>query len=158
MMLLVMGGVDVNPGPLADQLMLDLILEHVKNQGHETEPIREMMKAHSQEIADTRKGIDDLGPKFNLLNEAVSSVINYYNQIKMAVRKWEERQEVLDRKVRFLEDGYKKKNIIIFGLEEKGGEGFLIPRSCSGAREGYHENEYICFGHDNTFRLGKKRW
>jgi hypothetical protein len=46
MMLLVMGGVEVNPGPPADHLKLDLILEHVKNQGHETKTIREMLKEH----------------------------------------------------------------------------------------------------------------
>jgi hypothetical protein len=84
-----------------DQLKLNLILEHVKNQGHKTETFREIMKVHSQEVTNARKGIDDLGPKFDLLNEAINSVINDYNQIKLAVRRWEERQEVVDHKVLF---------------------------------------------------------
>jgi hypothetical protein len=63
-----------------------------------------MIKVHSQEIADTRNGTDDLGPKSDLLNEAINSVINHYNQIKLAIRRWEERQEVVDCKVQFLED------------------------------------------------------
>jgi hypothetical protein len=158
MILLVMGGVEVNPGPPADQLKLDLILEHVKNQGHKTKMIREIMKAHSQKIDDTRKGTDYSGPKFDPLNEAINSVINDYNWIKLAIRSWEERQEVLDCKMQFLKDRYEEKNIIISGLEEKGDEGFFdILKVVVEFLRDTMKMDMSVSDTDKVFRLGKRR-
>jgi hypothetical protein len=61
MMLLVMGGAEVNPEPPVDQQKSDPILELVKNQGLENQ-----MRVHSQKTAGTTKGTNTLGQNLTL--------------------------------------------------------------------------------------------
>lgn len=50
---LVIGGVELNPGPPADQ-----ILSHVKSQARESEVINELLEKHNQEIVDLRNEVN----------------------------------------------------------------------------------------------------
>jgi hypothetical protein len=73
--ILVIGGVEVNPGPQADQAKIDQILAYVKNQEKDSKLIKQMVEAHKQEMADMRRGTDSLGPKFDQLSEMVTGMI-----------------------------------------------------------------------------------
>jgi hypothetical protein len=48
--LLVIGGVEVNPGPQAEQTKIDQILTYVKNQEKEIKAIKNMVEAHKKEM------------------------------------------------------------------------------------------------------------
>jgi hypothetical protein len=52
-------------------------------------------------------------------------VISDYKKITQSVRQWEERQEMVKEKVKWLENGHRKNNILIFGLEERRGESYF---------------------------------
>jgi hypothetical protein len=73
--LLVIGGVEVNPGPQVEQAKIDQILTYVKNQEKESKVIKHMVEAHKQEMAEMRKGTNSLGPKFDQLSVTVTDMI-----------------------------------------------------------------------------------
>jgi hypothetical protein len=76
--LLVIGGVEVNPGPQAEQTKIDQILTYVKNQERESKAIKNMVEAYKKEMAEMRTGTDSLGPKFDQLSAMVTGMINDY--------------------------------------------------------------------------------
>jgi hypothetical protein len=43
-------------------------------------------------------------------------------------RDWEERQQMVDRKVRQLKEGHRENNILIFGFEERRDKGYFDSR------------------------------
>jgi hypothetical protein len=120
--LLVVGGVETNPGPQIEQVKIDQILAYVKNQEKESTVIKQMYESHKQEMSEIRKGTNALGPKFDLLSEIVTEMINDYGQIKQAIRECEARYQQLENKLRHVDEGQRKNNIIIFGLKEQGEE------------------------------------
>jgi hypothetical protein len=52
-------------------------------------------------------------------------VISDYKEIKPSVRQSEERHEMMNEKIKWLENGYRKNNILIFRLEERRGERYF---------------------------------
>lgn len=84
--LLVIGGVETNPGLQVEQVKTDQILVYTKNQEKEEKALKQMSETSKQEIPEMGKGTDVLGPKFKWLNEMANEVNNDYGQIKHAVR------------------------------------------------------------------------
>jgi molybdopterin converting factor small subunit len=66
-------------------------------------------------MAEMKKGTNVLSLKFEKLTEVIDKVISDYKEIKQSVRQWEERQEMVNKKVKWLENGNRKNNILIFG-------------------------------------------
>jgi hypothetical protein len=84
-----------------------------------------MVESHKQRISEMMKGTDALGPKFDRLSEIVTEMINDYGQIKQAIRECEERYQHLENKLRRVDEGQGKNNIMIFGLKEQGEESYF---------------------------------
>jgi hypothetical protein len=59
--LLVIGGVKVNPGPPAEQGKIDQVLTYVRNQEKESKIIKQMVELHKQEMAEMEKARTLLG-------------------------------------------------------------------------------------------------
>jgi uncharacterized coiled-coil DUF342 family protein len=76
-------------------------------------------------MAEMKKGTNARGLKFEKLTEEIDEVISDYKEIKQAVRQWEEKREMVNGKVKCLEEGHRKNNILIFGLEERRGESYF---------------------------------
>jgi hypothetical protein len=70
-------------------------------------------------MAEMKKGTNILGLKFEKLTEVIDKVISDYKGIKQSGKQWEEKQEIVNEKVKWLENGHKKNNTLIFGLEER---------------------------------------
>jgi chromosome segregation ATPase len=125
MVMLVTGGVEVNLGPLVEQEKIDQILTHVRNQEKESNVIKSLLESHNQEMTEMKKGSNALGLKFEKLTEVIDEVISDYKEIKQSVRQWEERQEMVNEKVKGLEDGHRKNNLLIFGMKERRVESYF---------------------------------
>jgi uncharacterized tellurite resistance protein B-like protein len=123
--LLVIGGVEVNPGPQVEQGKIDQILAYVKNQEKESKVIKQMVELHKQEMAEMRKSTDALGLKFDRVSEIVTEIMNDYGQVKQAIKEWEKCYQQTEEKLRHLDEERRKNNIIIFGLQERGDESYL---------------------------------
>jgi coproporphyrinogen III oxidase len=52
-------------------------------------------------------------------------VIRDHEQVNQRVSVWVEKQQQLNRKARYVEEGCRKNNIPIFGLQEKKNESYL---------------------------------
>jgi hypothetical protein len=52
MVLLVVGRVELNPGPTVEQEKIDQILTHVRNQEKESKVIKQLLESHKDEIGD----------------------------------------------------------------------------------------------------------
>jgi hypothetical protein len=76
MVMFVMRGVELNPGPSVDQGKINRILAHVRNQDKGSEGIKGLLETHNREIKEISK----------------------YKQIKQTVKEWEERQQMADGK------------------------------------------------------------
>jgi hypothetical protein len=63
-----------------------------------------------------------LDTRFDKLSEMINEMIRNYDQMKQTMRIWVEKEQQLNRKVRFVEEGQR---IIIFGLQEEKNEGYL---------------------------------
>jgi hypothetical protein len=63
--------------------------------------------------------LQDQKPQADWLSEIVTEMINDYGQIKQAIRECEVRYQQLKNKLRHGDEGQRKNNIIIFGLQEK---------------------------------------
>jgi hypothetical protein len=87
--LLVIAGVEVNPGPQVEQGKIDQMLAYVKNQEKESKIIKQMVELHKQEMAEMKKSTDALGLKFDCVSEIVSEIMNDYGQVKQAIKEWE---------------------------------------------------------------------
>jgi DNA repair ATPase RecN len=122
--LLVIGGVELNPGPPVCQGKIDQILAHLRNQ-EKSKRIKSLLESHKQEINKIKDKTRVFGPKCEKLIEAMYEVFTNYKQIEQAVKEWEEMQQMMDGKVSQLEDGHRKNIILIFGLEKKEGRGIL---------------------------------
>jgi hypothetical protein len=123
--ILVIGGVEVNPGPQTDQAKIDQILAYVKNQKKDSKLIKQMVEAYKQEMTEMRRGMDSLGPKFDQLSEVVTGMIKDYGELKEVFRECEASCRQLENKLRNGDDERRKNNIIIFGLEEQGEEKYF---------------------------------
>jgi hypothetical protein len=84
--LLVIGGVEANPGPKVDQEKIDQILVYGRNQEKESKIIKQMVTLHKQEMAEMKKSADDLGQKFDRVIKMVSEIINDYSQVKQTIK------------------------------------------------------------------------
>jgi uncharacterized coiled-coil DUF342 family protein len=102
--LLVLGGVEVNPGPQVDQ-----ILAYVKNQEKDSTLIKQMVEAHKQEMAEMRRGTDSLGSKIDQLSEMVIGMIKDYGELEKVIRECEASYRQLENRVRNGDDERKKK-------------------------------------------------
>jgi hypothetical protein len=67
---------------------------------------------------------DVLGPKFQKLIVVINEVFSNYKHIQLTVEEWEERQQMVDGKLSQQEEGLRK-NILIFGLEERRDKGYF---------------------------------
>jgi hypothetical protein len=61
--LLVIGGVEANPGSQVEQGKIYQILSYVRNQVKESKVIKQMVELHKQEMAEMKKSMDALGLK-----------------------------------------------------------------------------------------------
>jgi hypothetical protein len=75
-------------------------------------------------MAEIKKGSSVISSNFEKLSEATDKVISDYKEMKQSVRQWEERHEMVNEKIKYLENGHRKNNILIFGLEERRGESY----------------------------------
>jgi hypothetical protein len=123
--LLVIGGVEANPGPQVEQGKIDQILSYVKNQEKESKVIKQMVELHKQEMAETRKSTDALGLKFDRVSKIVTEIMNDYGQVKQVIKEWGKCYQRMEEKLRHLDEESRKNNIIIFGLQERGDESYL---------------------------------
>jgi hypothetical protein len=122
--LLVIGGVEVNPGPQAEQAKIDQILTYVKNQEKESKVIKQMVEAHKKEMVAMRKEMDSLGHKFNQLCVMVEDMVTDYAEMKQALREREASCRQLENELR-KGDEDKRKNNIIFGFKEQSDENYF---------------------------------
>jgi hypothetical protein len=106
--LLVIGGVETNPGPQIEQVKINQILACVKNQEKESKVIKQMFESHKQEMSEMRKRTDALGPNFDRLSEIVTEMINDYGHIKQAIRECAARYQRLENKLRYVHEGQRK--------------------------------------------------
>jgi hypothetical protein len=123
--LLVIGGVEMNPGPAVEQGKIDQILAYVKNQEKDSKIIKQLVELHKQVLAEMKKCTEALDQKLDRVNETVNKIISDYEQVKESIKEWGKCQQRVDEKIRHLEDEKRKNNIIIFGLQEKGDESYL---------------------------------
>jgi hypothetical protein len=81
MTLLLIEGVELNPGPPAGQEKIDQILTHVRNQ-EECKVIKTLLESHNQKIAEMKKKrTNALGSKFEKFSEVINTVISDHKQI-----------------------------------------------------------------------------
>jgi hypothetical protein len=66
----------------------------------------------------------------------------------------EERQEMVNEKVKWLENGYRKNNILIFGLEERTGESYFDTLEV--AKKFLRETMKLNRSTDYVARIGKR--
>jgi uncharacterized protein YukE len=97
--LIVTGGVEMNPRLQIKQVKIDQILAYVKNQEKESKVIKQMLESHKQEMTKMRKGTDTVGPKFDQLSKIVTEMINDYGQIKQTIRECEDKYQQLENKL-----------------------------------------------------------
>jgi hypothetical protein len=111
MALLVVGGVELNPGPAVKQEKLDQILTHVRNQEREREQgDKKLLERHNHEIGEMNRN-KELIVKFENLSEAINNVMAECKQIEHAVKKWMVADELVG-----VEELHRKNNIFIFRL------------------------------------------
>jgi hypothetical protein len=120
--LLVIGGVEVNPGPPTEQGKIDKILAYVRNQEKESKIIKQMVELHKQEMAEMKKSTDALGQKLDRVSEIVGEIMTDYGQ---TIKEWEGYQQHTEERFRHLYEEKRKNNILIFRLHEGGGENYL---------------------------------
>lgn len=77
-----------------------------------------LLETFKLELGEIKKRTDALGSKFNQLSEVLKDMTDNYNQITECVREWEKRHQVLDHKVRYVDEEHGK-NILTSGLEKK---------------------------------------
>jgi chromosome segregation ATPase len=118
----VIGGVEANLGPSVEQEKFDQIITHMRNQEKETKVMKNLLESYNQEMVEMKKGSSVISSNFEKLTEAINKVISDYKEIKQSMRQWEERHEMVNEKIKWLENGHRKNNILIFGLEERRGE------------------------------------
>jgi hypothetical protein len=87
--LLVIGGVEANPGPQVEQGTIDQISSYVKNQEKESKVIKQMVELHEHEMAEMRNSTDALGLKFDRVIEIVTEIMNDYGRVKQVIKEWE---------------------------------------------------------------------
>jgi hypothetical protein len=63
--------------------------------------------------------------KLEKFSEVINEVIRDYDQMKQTVRDWVVQQQQLNNKVRFVEEGQRNYNILIFGLQEEKSECYM---------------------------------
>jgi hypothetical protein len=117
--LLVIGGVEENPGPSVEQEKFDQIITHMRNQEKETKVMKNLLESYNQEMVEMKEGSSVISSNFEKLTEAINKVIIDYKEIKQSVRQWEEKHEMVNGKIKWLENGHRKNNVLIFGLEER---------------------------------------
>jgi hypothetical protein len=141
MVMLVIGGVEANLGLPVEQEKIYKILTHMQNQEKEFKVIKHLLESHNQEMAEMKKGTNVLRLKSEKVTEVIDKVISDYKEIKQSVRHWEERQDMVNEKVKWSEDGHRKKEYTDFwvGGEERG-ELLRHIRSCEEVSEGDYEN------------------
>jgi hypothetical protein len=116
---LVIVEVELNPGPQVMLAKIDEIESYLKTQEKESKAIQGLLEGHKQEIAEMKKGTEAVCSKFDRLSEVIIEVIRDYDKMKQTLRDWVEQQQQLNSKVRFVEEGQGKNNILIFGLQEE---------------------------------------
>jgi hypothetical protein len=79
MVVLVVGGVELNPGPRVEQEKIDLISVHMRNQerGRESKVIKSFWRPTIIKLEKMRNGNKELGVKFEKLSEAISRIAEY---------------------------------------------------------------------------------
>jgi hypothetical protein len=77
--MLVIGGVEVNPGPPAEQEKTNQILIHMRNQEKDSKVLN-LLQTHNQEMAKMKKGTNVLSLKFEKLTEVIDKVISDYKE------------------------------------------------------------------------------
>jgi chromosome segregation ATPase len=143
-----------------EQVSIDQILAYtyIKNQEKEGKAIKQMLEIHKQEMSEMRKAMDALGPKFNQLSEMVSEMIKDYSQIKQVIRECEVRYGELENKLRHEDEGQRKNNVIIFGLQKKREENYI--ETLDTVVKWLHESmkaETTIKNIDHVARLGSRR-
>jgi uncharacterized protein YoxC len=96
MALLVIGGVELNPGLPEGQEKTDQISTYVRNQEKECKVIKSLLEPHNQETTKIKKKTNALGSKIEKLSEVINEVIRDYKEIKQSVREWEEKHQKID--------------------------------------------------------------
>jgi hypothetical protein len=94
MMMLVIGGVEVNPGLPVEQEKIHQILTHAKSGKGVTSDKKILQESHNQEMDTMKKRTFAPGSKFEKLTEIIDEVTSDYKEIKQLVRQWEERQKM----------------------------------------------------------------
>jgi hypothetical protein len=111
--------------PPVEQEKIDQIIIHMRNQEKGSKAIKNLLDTQNEEMAEMKKGNNVSSLKFEKLTEVIDKVISDYKEIKQSVRLWEERQEMVNEKVKWLENEHRKNSILIFGLEERRGESYF---------------------------------
>jgi hypothetical protein len=65
MALLVIGGIQLNPGQQVQLAKIDQILSYIKNQEKENKAIKGPLEGHKQEMAKMKKGTEAVGSKLD---------------------------------------------------------------------------------------------
>jgi hypothetical protein len=114
MVSLVVGGVELNPGPTVEEEKVDQILTHVRNQERESKVIKKLLETHNHESGEIKNGNKELVVKFEKLSEAINNVMADYKQIEHAVKKWEGKQQMVADKLLRVEELQRKKKYLDF--------------------------------------------
>jgi hypothetical protein len=94
----------VKPRPLSEQVTLDQILSHMRNQECENKAIKKLLETHSQDMTKVRKETKDFKEKVEI-TEPISGVIKDVRCMEQALEKWDSWQQEIDNKVDWLEEG-----------------------------------------------------
>jgi hypothetical protein len=124
MVILVIGGVELNSDPPSEQDKLDQILAHMRNQECERKAIQKCLETHSQEMTNVIKETKEVKEKLEEISETIRGVIKGFRQMEQTREKWESWQQETGNRVDWLEDGTRKNNILICGIADGDNESY----------------------------------
>jgi chromosome segregation ATPase len=124
--LLVIGGTESNPGP-SPQLegKINQLLAHMKQQEEESKGVRDLLEGQKKNMQELRVSITGFDTKICGLGEMVKMLTEEQDRVKNLVKTWERKQGEYEHELRVLEGQQRRKNILIFGVEECPNEGYF---------------------------------
>jgi chromosome segregation ATPase len=122
--MLVIGGIETNPGPHMEEKM-ERLLDHMMAQHEKGKRIRELLEKNKTSIETFQNTIKEFGTKIDQLSHSAKTMKEEQDKIKNLVNSWEMKEERIEGELNFVADWHRKNNLLISGIDEYLYESYL---------------------------------
>jgi hypothetical protein len=123
-MMLVIGGIETNPGPQMEEKM-ERVLNHRMAQNEEGKGIRELLEKNKTSMEKLQNTINEFVTKIDQLSQSAKTMKEKQERIKNLVNSWEVKQKRIEGELSFVVDWRRKNNLLIFGIDEYPQESYI---------------------------------